>query len=283
MPCYGRKIPVYTSLTALMAKCLTDGIVNVVVMLSIGLLGCGNIGKIIAGYKGTWKIVALYDKVHKRARELSLISGGIPYENFDEFVRAPFDLVVEAASVKAVRMYAATILIHDKHLVVMSVGALSDPLFREEIITVARGQKKKIHVPSGAIAGLDNIKVGQIAPISRLLLRTTKSPSSLGIPASERMLVFKGKANECIKEFPRNVNVSVALSLASGREVDVELYVDPAVDRNIHEIFVEGVFGDIYIRVNNLPSPDNPATSYLAALSILSLLNNLEEPLVVGT
>ncbi|MCE5298233.1 MAG: aspartate dehydrogenase [Methanoregulaceae archaeon] len=252
-------------------------------MLSIGLLGCGNIGQIIAGYKGTWKIVALYDKVHERARELSLISGGIPYENFDEFVRAPFDLVVEAASVKAVRMYAATILIHDKHLVVMSVGALSDPLFREEIITVARGQKKKIHVPSGAIAGLDNIKVGQIAPISRLLLRTTKSPSSLGIPASERMLVFKGKANECIKEFPRNVNVSVALSLASGRDVDVELYVDPAVDRNIHEIFVEGVFGDIYIRVNNLPSPDNPATSYLAALSILSLLNNLEEPLVVGT
>lgn len=65
--------------------------------------------------------------------------------------------------------------------------------------------------------------------------------------------------------------------------MDVELYVDPAVDRNIHEIIVEGVFGDIYIRVNNLPSPDNPATSYLAALSILSLLTNLEEPLVVGT
>jgi aspartate dehydrogenase len=265
------------------AKCLTDGIVYVVMMLSIGLLGCGNIGHIIADYQGKWKIVALYDKVPERARELSLVSGGISYENFEEFVSAPFDLVVEAASVKAVRMYAETILMHDKHLVVMSVGALSDPRFREEIVSVARGQKKKIHIPSGAITGLDNIKVGQIAPISKLLLRTTKSPSSLGIPASERMLIFKGKANECIKEFPRNVNVSVALSLASGREVDVELYVDPAVDRNIHEIVVEGVFGDIYIRVNNLPSPDNPATSYLAALSILSLLNNFEEPLVIGT
>jgi aspartate dehydrogenase len=275
--------PGTTSLTAFMAKCLTDGIVYVVVMLSIGLLGCGNIGHIIAGYKGKWKIVALYDKVHERARELSLVSGGIPYENFEEFVRAPFDLVVEAASVKAVRMYSETILSHDKHLVIMSVGALSDPLFKKEIINVAREKKKKIHIPSGAITGLDNIKVGQIAPISRLLLRTTKSPSSLGIPASERKMIFKGKANECIKEFPRNVNVSVALSLASGREVDVELYVDPAVDRNIHEIFIEGVFGDIYIRVNNLPSPDNPATSYLAALSILSLLNNLEDPLVIGT
>jgi aspartate dehydrogenase len=268
---------------AFMAKRLTDGIVYVVVMLSIGLLGCGNIGHIIADYQGKWKIVALYDKVPDRARELSLVSGGIPYENFDEFVSAPFDLVVEAASIKAVRMYAETILMHHKHLVVMSVGALADPLFRSSLISVARRQNKKIHIPSGAITGLDNIKVGQIAPLSRLLLRTTKSPTSLGIPASERMLIFKGKANECIKEFPRNVNVSVALNLASDREVDVELYVDPTVDRNIHEIFVEGVFGEIYIRVNNLPSPDNPATSYLAALSILSLLNNLEEPLVIGT
>jgi aspartate dehydrogenase len=265
------------------AKRLTDGIVYVVVMLSIGLLGCGNIGHIIAGYQGKWKIVALYDMVHERARELALVSGGIPYENFEEFVSAPFDLVVEAASVKAVRMYAESILVHDKDIVVMSVGALADPVFRSDVISVARRQKKKIRIPSGAITGLDNIKVGQIAPIARLLLRTTKSPASLGIPASERMLIFKGKANECIKEFPRNVNVSVALSLASGREVDVELYVDPAVERNIHEIFIEGVFGDIYIRVNNLPSPDNPATSYLAALSILSLLNTLEDPLVVGT
>jgi aspartate dehydrogenase len=266
-----------------MAKRLTDSIVYVVVMLSVGLLGCGNIGHIIAEYKGSWKIVALYDKVPERAQELSLVSGGMPYENFEDFINAPFDLVVEAASGKAVRMYAESILVHDKDIVVMSVGALADPVFRSDVISVARRQKKKIRIPSGAITGLDNIKVGQIAPIARLLLRTTKSPASLGIPASERMLIFKGKANECIKEFPRNVNVSVALSLATGREVDVELYVDPAIERNIHEIFAEGIFGDIYIRVNNLPSPDNPATSYLAALSILSLLNNLEEPLVVGT
>ena len=31
------------------------------------------------------------------------------------------------------------------------------------------------------------------------------------------------------------------------------------------------------------PVPDNPATSYLAALSILTLLKNLDSPLVVGT
>jgi aspartate dehydrogenase len=265
-----------------MPKCLINGIVHAVVMLTIGLLGCGNIGHIIANYQGNWKIVALYDQIFDRARELAAISGGTPYQDFQEFISAPFDLVVEAASVRAVRLFGETVLLHDKNLVVMSVGALSDPVFRESLISMARDRKKKVYLPSGAITGLDNIRVGQITPLSRLLLRTTKNPASLGIPATERMLVFKGTANECIKEFPRNVNVSVALSLAAGRDVDVELYADPDVDRNLHEIFVEGAFGEIYIRVNNLPSPENPATSYLAALSILSLLTPIDSPLVVG-
>jgi aspartate dehydrogenase len=63
----------------------------------------------------------------------------------------------------------------------------------------------------------------------------------------------------------------------------VELWVDPSVDRNVHEVFIEGSFGETYIKVTNVPSPDNPATSYLAALSILSLLNNLSDPIIVGT
>jgi predicted dinucleotide-utilizing enzyme len=73
------------------------------------------------------------------------------------------------------------------------------------------------------------------------------------------------------------------MSLAAGMDTDVELWVDPAVDRNIHEIVISGEFGETTIRVTNLPSPDNPATSYLAALSVLSLLNNLDDPIVVGT
>ena len=73
------------------------------------------------------------------------------------------------------------------------------------------------------------------------------------------------------------------MSLAAGQDTDVELWADPSVDRNVHEVFIEGGFGETYIKVINVPSPDNPATSYLAALSILSLLNNLSDPIIVGT
>jgi aspartate dehydrogenase len=165
----------------------------------------------------------------------------------------------------------------------MSVGALTDPEFRERLRESARAHKRRIYVPSGAIFGLDNLKIGRISKIRKLLLRTVKSPESLGVEAKERRLIFAGKAHECIKAFPKNVNVSVAMSLAAGKDTDVELWVDPAVDRNIHEMIIEGDFGETSIRITNVQSPDNPATSYLAALSILSLLNDLDDPIVVGT
>lgn len=252
-------------------------------MIRIGLLGCGNIGHIIASHAHGVKIVALFDKCHERALELERITGAKAYPEFESFISGDFQIVVEAASVNAVTAYATGVLAHRKDLVIMSVGALADLDFRETLRDSARKYSRRIYIPSGAIFGLDNLKIGRISPINRLLLRTVKSPASLGIDAHERRLIFAGKAHECIKAFPRNVNVSVAMSLAAGRDTDVELWVDPDVNRNVHELVIDGDFGETFIRVTNLPSPDNPATSYLAALSILSLLNNLEDPIIVGT
>lgn len=252
-------------------------------MLRIGLLGCGNIGHIIARHAGRFTIVAVFDQVPDRAREIEAISGATAYREFDSFIQADFDIVVEAASVSAVKRHAPDVLAHAKDMVIMSVGALTDPGFRNLIRAKARENGRKVYIPSGAIFGLDNLKIGKISTLNKLLLRTTKSPAALGIEAEERRQIFAGKANECIKSFPKNVNVSVAMSLAAGMDADVELYVDPAVDQNVHELFIEGDFGETYVRVTNMPSPDNPATSYLAALSVLSLLEKMDDPIVVGT
>ena len=252
-------------------------------MLRIGLLGCGNIGHILAQHAEGFAISSVYDKVPERARELAGTCHARAYEDFSEFVASEIDLVVEAASVAAAREHAQDVLRHKKDLVIMSVGALTDTSFKDELVAIARKTGTKIHVPSGAIFGLDNLKIGQISPIKKLLLKTAKSPQSLGLTTTKKERIFSGKAHECIKSYPKNVNVSVAMGLAAGQDADVELWVDPAADKNVHEIFFEGSFGETYIRVTNVPSPDNPATSYLAALSILTLLKNLDSPLVIGT
>lgn len=252
-------------------------------MIKIGLLGCGNVGHIIAAHAESIQIVAVFDIIPGRAEELAALCHARPYTDFDAFLREDFSIVVEAASVDAVRRYGEAVLRAGRDIVVLSGGALADMEFREHLVDVAREAGKKIRIPSGAITGLDNLKIGQVSPPTKLLLRTTKPPASLGLPVAERTEIFKGLAHDCIKQYPKNINVAVALGLAAGRDADVELRVDPAAERNIHEIFAEGDFGEIYIQVRNVPSPDNPATSYMAALSILTLLKNLDNPLVVGT
>jgi aspartate dehydrogenase len=252
-------------------------------MMRVALLGCGNIGHLLAAHAEGFVITALYDQDPDRARELAASSGGTAYDSFEAFVSADVDLVVEAASIRAVRAHGEAVLGAGKDFVVMSVGALADSVFLAHLREAAIASGRRVYIPSGAVMGLDNLKIGRIGGIDRLVLRTTKNPASLGLTLTERTLVFRGRADECVQAFPKNINVSAAIALAAGREVEVELWADPAVDRNIHEVCAEGAFGDAYLRIRNVPSPDNPATSYLAALSILVLLRDLGEPIVVGT
>jgi len=76
-----------------------------------------------------------------------------------------------------------------------------------------------------------------------------------------------------------------ALSLAGlGPErTRVVLVADPRETRNVHEITASGHFGNLRLRFENLPSPDNPRTSHLAALSALALLRRRTAAVQVGS
>ena len=254
-------------------------------MLSIGMLGCGNIAGIIESQGGSIvKIAACYDIHAQRMKSYAQRPQAQQCADFDSFVNKDYSLLVEAASVEAVRDHLPDILTRGKDAVVLSVGAFSDASFLAQARQIATTNGCRIYVPSGAVFGLDNIKVARICSIDRLILRTTKSPGALGITdTAQRVCVFRGKASEAIRRFPRNVNVSVALGLAAGAEPEVELWADPSVTANRHEIEAVGAFGSVSITTDNVPSPNNPATSYLAALSVLTLLKDLDDPLVVGT
>jgi aspartate dehydrogenase len=78
--------------------------------------------------------------------------------------------------------------------------------------------------------------------------------------------------------------VAATLFLAAEKsEVQVKVVADPDIQINQHEILVEGDFGRISIRVENIPSPSNPKTSYLAALSAIATLRSIVEPVKIGT
>jgi aspartate dehydrogenase len=100
----------------------------------------------------------------------------------------------------------------------------------------------------------------------------------------EPTTIFEGSAAEAVKAFPANVNVAATLCLAAREgEVKVKIIADPNIKVNRHEIVAEGDFGQIITRVENVPSPKNPKTSYLAALSAIATLRSIVEPIKIGT
>ena len=105
----------------------------------------------------------------------------------------------------------------------------------------------------------------------------------MDLEGNEEKVLFEGKASEAVNKFPKNINVSSTLSLASGIDVDVKIIADPKIDKNTHEIHLKGSFGELITRTANVRSPDNPKTSMLAAFSAACLLNKLSKTIQIGS
>ena len=270
-------------------------------MLKIGIIGCGAIGaqicRAIDSGSINAKLVSIYDRSAKRCEKLLEFLNNKPAISSPADLVKKSDIVVECASQAAVREHGLLVLKGGKDLMVMSVGALMDEKLLEDLVRAARKNNCKIYVPSGAIAGIDCLRSAKAASIERVEISTTKKPKGLeGAPFiiennidlysfHERTLIFEGNAKEAVRAFPANVNVAASLSLAGigSEETQVKVFVDPEASRNIHEITVEGDFGNFTCRIENVPSPDNPRTSLLAALSAIATLKKITEPLQIGT
>jgi aspartate dehydrogenase len=187
-------------------------------------------------------------------------------ESVDDMIRHNPVVIVEAASQQAVRDYSGKILSAGIDLVVMSVGALLD-------LDLDMG---RVHVPSGAIGGLDAVRSAALAGIDGVVLTSRKNPRALDRSEREEKVIFDGFAEEAVKLFPKEMNVAATLSLAARpARVRVKVVSDPKVNRNVHEIHVAWKHGEMLFRFSNDPHPDNPKTSALAAWSAISLLKDI--------
>ncbi len=267
-------------------------------MIKVGLVGCGTIGSAIAKEIDKeipeLKLVAVCDRNQVKTRKLVESLNQKPdLTTVDELIEAS-DLVIEAASAKIVAELVEKTINRRKNIMVMSVGGLVD---RVDLFEKAKAKGRRVYFPSGAIAGLDAIKGAKESGIDLVTLTTYKPPSGLqgapylaqkGIELSEikeKTILFEGSCREAVKAFPKNINVAASLAFAGvGLEkTRVRMIVDPGIKRNVHHIVVEGDFGRLETRTENLPSPLNPKTSYLAVLSAIATLKGIVNPLKVGT
>jgi len=266
-------------------------------MKSIGIVGCGTIGRALlnAVYEGrvSMRVAGVTSRTESSAREFLSTLKNPPRYLLQKELIAGSDLIVEAAGGAVVPSLAREVFAAGKDLMVISAGALLD---YPEIMEQSRQSGCRLYVPSGAIAGLDGIKSACVGQIVHVTMTTRKPPNGLeGAPylvqnqislagLTVEKEIFTGSAREACKGFPANVNVSAAVSLAGigPDKTRVRILAVPGLQRNCHDIEVEGEFGRFHIRIENVPS-ENPKTGKLTALSIIRSIQDVVDPVRIGT
>ena len=238
----------------------------------VGLIGCGAIAKLIAEAVERKLIICdelvLYDQDTKKAETLksALRSPATVVSGIEEMLTLKPKVIVEAASQQAAREYAERIATEGIDLIVMSTGALLD----------LNLQSSKIHVPAGAIGGLDALSSAALAGIDEVVFTSRKNPRAFEMNNKEAQVVYEGTAEEAARLYPHKMNVAATLALTvKPAKVRVQVVSDPGVQRNTHEFRVKWQFGEMFLRFANDPHPENPRTSALAAWSAIKLLQTL--------
>lgn len=263
----------------------------------VAIAGLGAIGMAVAealdrGTPGCVLTAVSANDKEKAARRLSGFRRPVRVVDIDA-LEGLADVVVECAPAHLLPVIAAPFLCCGKSVIVLSAGAL---LSHEDLVEQARRHGGQIIVPTGALIGLDAVAAAAEGKIHSVRMTTRKPVRGLlGAPfLSERNIdiakldkplrIFSGTAREAARGFPANLNVAVALSLAGigPDRTMLDIWADPSLDRNMHQIEVDADSARFNMSIENIPT-DNPKTGRITALSVISYLRKLRAPLRVGS
>ncbi|MEI3610632.1 aspartate dehydrogenase [Pseudogracilibacillus sp. SO10305] len=255
--------------------------------MKVGIVGAGAIANYILEKEKdhTYEVTSILVRDMEKYREISNKYHVTLYTDVQAFIDSGVDIVVEAATVEAVQAYVPQI-IEQKDVVIISIGAFVDDAFTQEVTSIAEKNNRNIFLPSGSIGGLDLVQnVLATKNVEHVSLTTRKAAHTLvREPITEEKIAFQGSAREAIAVYPKNINISIALSLAGigFDRTKVTMIADPHATKNTHTIEVEGAFGKASFTIENNPLPSNPSTSYLAAISVIGTLERQHGVIRIG-
>lgn len=267
--------------------------------MRIGVAGIGAVGAEVArsldrGDVPGCRLDGVAVRTFERAAELNdTLQQPVPALDFAALADQS-DCVVEALPPALFGDLAKPVLRAGKHLIALSASQL---LGRDDLISLAEENGGHILVASGAMLGLDALNAVNIGKIHTVKIVTRKPVDSLvkapfvarsGIDLTalrEPMQVIAGSVNEVAREFPANVNVAAAISLAGlgPDKTRMEVWADPSLTRNTHLVEVTSDSSDFTMSIQNRPSAENPATGIITARSVIALLRRFHATLQVGS
>jgi aspartate dehydrogenase len=243
--------------------------------LRVGIAGFGTIGKVVAAYldrgiDGVALTAVSARNIGRAEQAMAGLARSVPVVPLAGLAEADLDIVVECAPAALLRDIAEPALSAGRTLVTLSCGALLDNF---DLVDLARRHGGRILVPTGALLALDAVTAAAEGVIHSVRMMTRKPPKGLagarylvtnnisvdGLKEPKR--VFAGTAREAAAGFPENVNVVAALALAGvgPDRTMIEIWADPSLARNCHNIEVEADSARFSFSIENVPS-ENPKT-----------------------
>ncbi len=200
------------------------------------------------------------------------------------------DLMVDCAGHAALTDHGPKILTRGFDLVTLSLGALADPDVSANLAQAAKDGGAKLHLASGAIGALDCLSAARVGKLASVTYSGRKPPQGWrGSPAEAKLdldslrdgshVHFDGTARSAALEYPKNANVAAAVALAGlgFDDTKVKLIADASITQNVHEIEANGDFGQFTFQISGNSLPDNPRSSALAAMSVISKLDQIRQ------
>jgi aspartate dehydrogenase len=266
--------------------------------LRVAIGGFGTVGGVVArrldqGIDGL-TLTAVSARDRQRAKDRMRDFGHmVPVLPLEELAKVA-DVIVECAPAAVFAQLARPVLSAGKLLMPITVSAL---LENWDLVEFAKTHGARIIVPTGALLGLDAVQAAAEGHIESVRMVTRKPPAGLaGAPylveqgidlagLAQPLKVFDGNARDGAHHFPANVNVAAVLGLAGigPDRTQLEIWADPTVTRNTHHVIVNADSARFELKIENIPSPGNPRTGKIVALSIIAALRKLVSSLCVGT
>lgn len=203
------------------------------------------------------------------------------------------DLVVEAAGRSAVMPWGQAALQAGADFAPASTSAFADDANLDHLLAFARTHHRQILIPPGALGGIDALSAAARMPLASVTHEVTKpalawkgteAETLCDLPAlTTAHCFFEGTARQAAKAFPQNANVALITALAGiGPDATtLRLIADPAATANRHRVTAIGDFGRMEITLDNAPLAHNLKSSALTALSLVRLIENRANPLVI--
>jgi aspartate dehydrogenase len=262
------------------------------IMKKIVIAGCGKLSEIVVdaviqGLLPEYELVGVYSRTAESAERLAskMERNGRECKacgTLEELLSLNPDYLVEAATPAAMKELAVPTLKNGSSIITLSIGALADTSFYEDVTKTASAHNAKVHIVSGATGGFDVLRTAALMGNASASFYNEKGVSALRKSAlytpemeTKNTEVFSGTAREAIQTFPTGLNVAVAASMATvgPEKLKVTMHSTPEFvgDRQRVEIKNSQVHAVVDVF---------SATPEIAGWSVVSTLLNLASPIV---